>query len=531
MMITAPEKTKILLLDDSPEVVRDLTDLIAADDVEIHSFLSFEEAVASLTLHDYGLAILDMQMEGISNFELSKLSGSKQYAHLPIIFVTDLQNNAQTVLQGYETGAIDLLFKPLNPYIVRSKVRVFVELQHQRHLMQVQLLELERLRIAAEAASVAKSQFLANMSHEIRTPLAAVMGFADLIARGEVPVNEIDECAATIRRNGNLLLRLIDDILDLSKIEANRLEMEFQNYPLIEVLEDIESTLTLKAREKGVELYFNKANLGKNGHLFDPIRIKQILLNIIGNAIKFTTKGEVLVMVAISPISMTHDRLTITVKNEGVGFSDEQASRLFQPFGQADPSIKREYGGSGLGLVISRQLARAMGGDVTILKSGIGIGTEIEITAILERSVKTAMDPLALRKTSFETDQLTKTFPGKNILVVDDARDNLVLLEMFLRGTHAKLTLASNGLEAYELCQKHKYDMILMDIQMPKMDGHEATTAIRKLGQKMPIIALTAHASKEEYNKCREAGCNDALVKPFSKNNLIKALQHYFEST
>ncbi len=524
-------KTKILLVDNNPENIQALAELIAADDVEIHSFLRFDSALASLTQHDYGLAILDVQMTGMSGVELSKhIRAVKTYAYLPIIFVTSQKNNDETVLQGYETGAVDLLFKPLNPYIVQSKVRVFVELKRQRHQVQLQLQELERLRNAADAASVAKSQFLANMSHEIRTPLAAVMGFAEMIAKGEISKADVDECASAIKRNGNLLLRLIDDILDLSTIDADRLEMELQNESLKELLEDIMLTLSFKAREKGIQLVFNRQVFDGKGHFFDPLRMKQILLNIIGNAIKFTSKGEVVVTVSLKSLSKSQDLISIIVKNDGVAITPEQADNLFQPFGQADASVKRKFGGTGLGLVISRKLARAMGGDITLLKSGPGQGTEFEITAILERTHKVVIPTVMTKNESIEADKLALCLVGKKILAVDDARDNLILLEMFLRGTKTQLTFANNGLEAVELFNSNKFDLVLMDIQMPKMDGLEATEIIRQTGATIPIIAFTAFANKNEYDKCKKAGCNDVIIKPINKNNLIKSLQHYLES-
>jgi signal transduction histidine kinase/BarA-like signal transduction histidine kinase len=521
-------KTKILLVvDNFEENIAAMSKIIAADDVEIHSFLHFDEALSSLNIHDYGLAILDVQMTGMSGVELSKnIRAIKQYAYLPIIFVTSQQNNDATVLEGYETGAVDLLFKPINPYILQSKVKVFVELKRQRQLMQMQLHELEILRVAAEAATVAKTQFLANMSHEIRTPLAAVMGFADMLARGEIPAAETDECAASIRRNGNLLLRLIDDILDLSMIEANRLEMEMENHSLKELMSDIESTLSFKAKEKGIVLQFNKPDIHGMGHLFDPIRMKQIFLNIIGNAVKFSDKGEVVVNVDLTTKDDKHDLLTVVVANEGEGISVEQSDRLFQLFGQADATVKRKFGGSGLGLIISRQLARAMKGDVVLLNAG-GTGAKFQITAILERS-KFSIETLAMKRSSFEAEKLTMTFPGKHLLVVDDARDNIILLDLFLRGTEMKITTAVNGLEAVELAKANNYDMILMDIHMPVMDGLEATETIRRSGVKIPIIALTAFANKVEYDKCRKAGCNDALIKPLSKNSLLKTISHFF---
>ncbi|HXH75464.1 MAG TPA: response regulator [Bacteriovoracaceae bacterium] len=524
-------KTKILLVDNSIDNIQALSDLIASNDVEIHSFTTLEEAIATLAIHDFGLAILDMQMPGAKDSDLTKMIRAKQKDHLPIIFVTDQQNNDQSVLQGYKTGAIDLLFRPLNPYIVRSKVRVFVELHAQRHQLQLQLLELERLRVAAEAATIAKSQFLANMSHEIRTPLAAVMGFADLIARGEVPAPEIEECASTIRRNGTLLMHLIDDILDLSKIEANRIDMEMKPNSLLGVLEEIESTLTLKSREKSIQLYFNKTLVGNQAYIFDPIRIKQILYNIVGNAIKFSSNGEVLVNMQIGAVTSSTDRITFTVKNEGVGFTEEQSKLLFRPFGQADASIKREFGGSGLGLVISRQLARAMGGDVIILSSVPEVGTEIEISIVLERTQQPVIPHAPRAQVSVPVEVAKKDMRGKKILIVDDARDNLILLEMFLRGSGAELTLASNGLEAVEFCKKNKYDIVLMDIQMPKMDGHEATKNIRLMGQKMPIIALTAHGTKNEHEKSTLAGCDESITKPFSQVHLLERLRTHLNRT
>lgn len=509
------KKMKILVVDDYPENIQTLNHFMGDDDIEIHSFLQAEDALAACQIEkDYGLAIIDMEMPDMSGIELSKLIRTMApYTTLPMIFLTDKQNDLQ-ILEGHLTEAVDFLFKPLNPSVVRSKIRMFVDWQRQK--------------IAAEAATIAKSQFLANMSHEIRTPLAAVMGFADLIARGAVPEDEIDDCADSIRRNGNLLMRLIDDILDLSKIETNHLELELQNYSLKEVLEDIESTLSFKAREKAIQLNFIWPTFPQQAYLFDPLRMKQILLNIIGNALKFTSKGEVSVEILMVPASETLDNLQIIVTNQGPAISPEQAARLFQPFSQAEASVKRKFGGSGLGLVISRNLARAMGGDVKLLRSDEK-RTQFEIFVKLERSQTQNLDPIALRKMTLEANEVHATFQGKKILAVDDARDNLVLLELFLRGSDCRLTFASDGLEALEKAQGEKFDLILMDIQMPKMDGIEATGELRRSGFKRPILALTAYTTKIEYDRCMRAGCTDVLIKPFSKNNLIKALNHYLE--
>lgn len=519
-------KTKILLVDDYPENLEALTAIIEANDVEIHAFVNIDDALESLVLHDFGLAILDVQMPGMSGFDLAKLiRGVKRFSQLPIIFVTAQQNDERTVMKGYETGAVDFLFKPLIPYIVRGKVRVFVELQNQRQLMQEQLEELQKLRIAAEAASLAKSLFLANMSHEIRTPLASVMGFADLIAKGDLPPKDIKSCSSSIRRNGNLLLRLIDDILDLSKIEANRLDMEMVQSSLNDLFDDIDSTLSFKAQEKGITLHLIKGEKIKHDHVFDTTRLKQILLNIIGNAIKFTAKGEVTVTTELISKTSAEDLLKVTVIDQGIGIRSDRIEHLFHLFEQADLSVKREFGGSGLGLVISRQLARAMGGDVRIVSSVFGSGTIFEISVVLKKSHKQQLS-LSSRKEYSKDDKFDKIdLSSKRILVVDDARDNIVLIEFFMRETQAILVTAENGLIAIDLCREQTFDLILMDIQMPVMNGHEATIKLRQMNIKSPIIALTAFTTKLEHDKCLEAGCNGVLIKPISKNSLLTFVQ------
>lgn len=520
-------KTKILIVDDYPENIHALANLIDAPDVEIHSTTKPEEALEMLTHHDFGLALLDVQMPIMSGFELAKLiRGVKRFRQIPIIFVTAHQQDSAVIFQGYETGAVDLLFKPLDPQVVRSKVRVFVEMDKQKHQLQAHVKELEKLRIEADAANIAKSQFLANMSHEIRTPLAAVMGFADLVVRDTLTEKEKKDCVDSISRNGELLLRLIDDILDLSKIEANRLELEREHHCLTEILRDVESTLSFKAADKGVSLNFRIPESTKTTYLIDPLRFKQILLNIVGNAIKFTPTGEVSVDVLIQEFDDLNDLLRVQVKDEGVGMTEAQSRRLFQPFGQADASTKRRFGGTGLGLVISRQIARAMNGDIRLLSSEVDKGSTFEISVKLEKSSHVSG--------VHHKNRSTEIFPGqsidltdKRILAVDDSKDNLVLLEMYLRSTGALLTFAGNGQQAVDAVRSGEYDMILMDIQMPNMDGREATELIRKGGFDRPIVALTAHATRTEHDKCLDSGCDDVLVKPVAKTNLISLLNKY----
>lgn len=520
------EPVNILIVDDYQENIHALRALIESDEVNIHGFTEVDSALEALIEDDFALAILDVQMPDMSGLELAKLiRGINRYSHLPIIFVTAAYNNDQTIRLAYESGAVDFLYKPLSPQIVRSKVHVFVELYQQRRLQERQFKELEKLKIASEAANVAKSLFLANMSHEIRTPLASVMGFADLIAKGEVPLQELDNCAETIQRNGKLLLRLIDDILDLSKIEANKLELEKSDVDLNEFLKDIESSMIFKAKEKAITLSLTKPKEIEYIHHFDPIRVKQILSNIIGNAIKFTSKGRVKVETYLEEKSSKEDIFKVVVTDQGIGIDPECVKNLFQPFSQASCQVKHSFGGTGLGLAISQQLAQSMGGNIQIISSKVGAGSVFEVVIPLMRSSSNnnffgKNEARLLPKKERDLISLS----GKSILIADDVNDNLVLLEIYLRNTGSILKFAHNGREVVDICKKEKFDLILMDIQMPQMDGHEATRKLRKMKISTPIVALTALANRIEMEKCIKSGCNYTVTKPVTQTNLMKTL-------
>ncbi len=529
-------KIKILIVDDYKENIEALSHLIDREDIEIFSATNATEALELVAAHEFGLALLDVQMPETSGFELASIIRSvKKFKTLPIIFVTAHQEDSLFIFKGYQTGAVDLLFKPLDPDMVRAKVQMFVELALQRIMLQSQVKELEQLRIEANAANLAKSQFLANMSHEIRTPLAAVMGFAEMIANGLGTNEERQECSAAVKRNSHLLMRLIDDILDLSKIEANKLELEQTIFDLSELLKDVDSTMSFKARENGVSLVFKAPTNLTSYYISDPIRLKQALLNIIGNAIKFShSGGTVTVDARFSPVSGkkqpidNYERFVVTVTDEGIGLTQEQAERLFKPFTQADSSTKRRFGGSGLGLIISREIARATGGDIRLVSSESGKGSSFELEFFIEKSEKSKNSKTILLNNEFEFQAENRNaLKGRQILAVDDSPDNLALISLFLKDSGAELTFAENGLKAIDEASKKDFDLILMDVQMPGMDGHEATSAIRSLNFKNPIIALTAHALRSEHEKCRAAGCDSVLTKPISRTKLIKELKTF----
>ena len=505
------------MVDDRVENIEALTALITADDVNVLSATNAEEALQLLVNYEFALALLDVQMPGITGFELARLiRGVNRFRNLPVIFVTAHQREQSFIFEGYETGAVDLLFKPLDPHMVRSKVRVFVQLDQQARQLQDQMNMVEGLRQEAEGANLAKSRFLANMSHEIRTPLAAVLGFSDVLSQKETTVEERQQCVEALKRNGQLLLKIIDDILDLSKVEADRLEFEKIELDLQEVIQDVHAALALRAAEKGVQLQIHVDPSTEGVFKSDPIRIKQVLLNIIGNAIKFTAKGSV---EAWASVNADNDAIFI-VKDSGIGLTKEQGDRLFHPFSQADSSTQRTFGGSGLGLIIARQIARAMGGDVRLHQSELGRGSEFEVRFRLERKSDHAAPHAPAAGAGHSHDWKSKT-----ILVVDDSEDNRSLVELYLKATGMRILQAGSGPDALAVFDHEKLDVVLMDIQMPIMDGHETTRTMRARGGLMPIIAFTAHAMREEAERCHESGCNTVLTKPITRGNLLLSLE------
>ncbi|MFW7381852.1 MAG: PAS domain S-box protein [Oligoflexus sp.] len=385
---------------------------------------------------------------------------------------------------------------------------------------------LRRAKEAADAASEAKSSFLANMSHEIRTPLGAILGFSDLLTLPGQSADEQQECIDIIKRNGQLLSTLINDILDLSKVEAGKLVIERQAVKLDNLLEEIRSALNLYAAEKGVLLAIK--TIGQMPRMIetDEFRLKQILNNIIGNAIKFTDSGSVTVSLQLVAKDSGHHLLYFEVTDTGRGISAEQSEKLFTPFTQADASTSRRYGGTGLGLVLSRKLAKLLGGDVVLLKSEVDVGSTFAIS-IDPGAVKLSTASQGALAGKHGQSELQEVLTGIRILVVDDSADNRLLISRYLQAAGATVTLACNGQEAIHYALSNDYHAILMDVQMPVMDGRSATKELREQGYSRPIIALTAHAMREEKERCLSQGFNDYYSKPIDRTALLTGLQKY----
>jgi CheY-like chemotaxis protein len=377
-------------------------------------------------------------------------------------------------------------------------------------------------------ANQTKSTFLANMSHEIRTPLGAILGFSELILNHDLSEREKEEASEVIRRNGNLLSHIIDDILDLSKVEAGKLEIDKVEANFEELLSEIQTLLSLKAREKGITLTITTESTVPKTIVTDTLRVRQILFNIVGNAIKFTEKGFVEVRVKMIPVGKEM-KLAFIVKDSGKGISPEEARRLFAPFTQADTSTTRKFGGTGLGLILSKKLALALGGDVVLSESSTNTGSTFIIT----------IDPGSAEKVLFHNYEATKpptkirsvtppvSLQNLQILVVDDSLDNQLIISHLLRRAGAMVETADNGRDGVDKAITGNFSLVLMDLQMPVMDGFNAISELRSRGYSKPVIALTAHTMKEEKRRCLERGFDDHLSKPIDIQNLFKTISRF----
>nr|WP_165857287.1 7TM diverse intracellular signaling domain-containing protein [Marinobacter sp. JSM 1782161] len=382
-------------------------------------------------------------------------------------------------------------------------------------------LEKELARNAAEA----KSQFLANMSHEIRTPLAAIIGYGENLLDPQLGPDDKRNSAETVVRSGRHLLDLVNDILDHSKLDANKLNVEILTVNLPELLDEVRAFFEPRAREKGLGFSIQCAFPLPEQIRTDPTRLRQIIINLCGNALKFTESGHIVLSVRCE---REREQLTVRVVDTGIGMKPEQVERLFDPFAQGSAAIARQYGGTGLGLSISRRLAQLLGGEIGV-SSVYGEGSEFEVTIATG-----SLDGVHLLRDASELSQRRRMLPmitaprlRGRILYAEDNEVNRKLVDLMIRRTGAELVHVGNGAEALEAATHDRFDLILMDIQMPVMNGRDATAALREAGVNTPIIALTANVMAEDIEDYRRAGCTGHLAKPIDKRRFYDLLARY----
>lgn len=414
----------------------------------------------------------------------------------------------------------------LNPEIENGKLKgvvcLFTDISERKSYER----ELQIAKKAADAANQAKSLFLANVSHEMRTPLSAMMGFAEMLLNPSRSFEEAELWTEKIRTNCRHLKDMIDEILDLSKIEAGKVQIDKTLFPLADVIADVQSILLPLAKEKKINLIFKiDGSIPERVHT-DQTKLRHILTNIIGNAIKFSQNGAV-----TATFRHVQSQLSILVEDQGRGIAKSERKRLFKPFSQADDSMTRQFGGTGLGLALSQRFAKALDGDVQLVRSELGTGSTFEIFIDIGKP---------------DTDKMISTFPGLkaktsstqprkapadlhhyHILLVEDSEDNQVIIKYLLEGAGAAVDVASNGIEGLNKAKCGNYDLVFMDIQMPVLDGYGATTRLRRDGYSKPIVALTAHALKEERERCLSMGFDGFITKPIDQAEIFKEILKY----
>jgi signal transduction histidine kinase/FixJ family two-component response regulator len=388
---------------------------------------------------------------------------------------------------------------------------------------------LQESEAAAHAASQSKSEFLANMSHEIRTPMAAILGYADVLL-GHLKDPDNRNCVMIMKQNGEHLLKLINDILDLSRIEANKLEVELQQCIVPQLVADIQSLMQVRATEKQLAFHVEFEGLVPQTIQTDPTRLRQVLINLLGNAIKFTNEGEVCLRVKYVE-SADPPVVEFAITDTGIGITAAQRERLFKPFSQADTSVTRQYGGSGLGLAISHRLVEMLSGEIDF-ESEFGKGSIFFV-----RIPVSSLDPIELIEpnlviTKTATEEPLAETPNLDcrILVVDDRRDVRHISQHFL-----EVATAEDGQQAIDTAIAARdggepFDLVVMDMQMPNVDGLQAVAALRSAGIEWPIIALTADAMKGDRDKCLNGGCDDYLSKPIDQAKLISMAAKYTQT-
>jgi len=535
-----PDSHCVTILAPTPQDAEVCRQILHEENVPAEFVSSMHELVKRIR-QGAGVALVAQEFLSGESLEHLRLAMKSQpsWSDVPIVvLLNSRESSSEQIADWLSLGHVTLLERPLRIALFVSTLRSKIRDRKRQYAVR------DLLR-RAEEANRSKSAFLANMSHEIRTPMTAILGYADLM-EGLIEDEEASGYLATIRRNGDFLLGIINDILDLSKIEAGKLAIAKEHFSVFTLLEDVYGILSVRASERGIDLVLDYQTPIPQTIQSDPKRLKQILVNLIGNGIKFTPRGSVTVIVDYEspPRGQANDRdsmgvLRFRIRDTGIGMSNEQQRRLFKPFSQGDERVNRQYGGTGLGLAISRRLANILGGDIEV-ESIEGEFSQFTFSI----STPEVIPPTANDAHSFDGPSTVQSVRNDvqlqgqlqtagemqiegRFLVVDDRRDIRFLSKRFLSSAGATVHEAEDGRAAVDwvrqaMSEQREPRLIFLDMQMPRMDGYQAAKELRRMGFTGPIIALTADAMQGDMNKCLEAGCNDYLPKPIDKIAMLR---------
>lgn len=533
---------KILLVDDRAENLFALEVILSNENYLCVKASSGNEALKIL-LHqqDFAIILMDVQMPEMDGFETAELiRETEKLKHVPIIFLTASMDSSVHIFKGYQAGAVDYMIKPFSPEILKAKVAVFVELYKKNHELLVWAEQVKTLNIdiseriqfekelieakskaesatrIAEDAMKAKQQFLSNMSHEIRTPMNAIIGFTKVILKTDLSVKQ-KEYLQAIKVSGDNLIVLINDILDLAKVNAGKMTFEQTPFKLTESISSIIQVFGTKIQENNLELIKEYDNNIPELLVGDPVRLHQIILNLMSNAVKFTEKGEITVGVHLLSEDEEKVNIEFSVTDTGIGITENKIDQIFEYFQQASSDTSRLYGGTGLGLAIVKQLVELQEGSVNV-KSKVDVGSTFSFILSFQKTKAEAKLLAGIVKLDAENKNI-------KVLVVEDIALNQLLMKTLLDDFGFERDIAGNGKIAIEKLKKKDYDIILMDLQMPVMNGFEATDYIRNtLNLKTPIIALTADVTTVDLVKCKAVGMNDYIAKPVDEKLLYSKI-------
>ena len=526
---------QILLIENDPWIASLLCEAASMrrSDLNVRHVDCFDDGLAHLRTLPVDVVLVELNLpdeQGLRTLDRLR----EEFPKLAIVVLTAI-GDEDMAITAIQSGAQDYLIKEAVSYaLVSRSVRYAFERK------QIEI-ELERAKEEALAASRAKSEFLAHMSHEIRSPLTAILGFSDNLLEPKLAPDEIVAAAETIKRNGQHLLEIVNDILDISKIESCRFEVDRLDCSPAQIILDVMEVLLPRARGKGLKLELDWVPGVPATITSDSVRLKQILLNLVSNAIKFTKAGEVRIGVQlIEPTNYntpTEPRLQFTVTDSGIGLTAAQQQGLFIAYQQGGSWVSRTYGGTGLGLAISRELARKLGGDISV-KSSVGQGSKFTVcvqTGPLA-GVPRLNSPADSEAQSIarSTTRLNNVRLNCRILLAEDGPDNRRLISYLLCKAGAEVSLAEDGQQAVDLTltaetNSEPFDLILMDMIMPGMDGAQATRTLRDAGVRIPIIALTANAMSGVRGQCLAAGCDDFATKPIDRSTLLTTIRKWLK--